>query len=113
MRFTTLKVNRCTCTLKVNRKAKELPQQCSIYCSVRLMRRSSRNFNIPTPGQGPATSTFEDWIVQIPGPCGQNSVEMPYPIFGFVYQMPLLKNTRRRLLSSLMKLLYICGTGRH
>ena len=31
----------------------------------------------------PGISTFEDWIVQIPDPSGQNGVQMPYSIVGF------------------------------
>ena len=71
------------------------------------MRRSTRNFNIPPPpGQTPGIWTFEDWIVQIPAPSGQNGVPMPHLIVGFVCQMPLLKNNGRWLLSSLIKLVY-------
>ena len=78
-------------------------------CSLELMRRSTRNFNIPPPppGQTPGIWTFEDWIVQIPAPYGQNGVQMPYLIVGFVCQMPLLKNNRLRLLSSLTRLVYM------
>ena len=55
-----------------------------------IMRRSTRNFNTPpSPGQSPGIWTFEDWIVQIPAPSGQNSVQMPHPIVEFVCQMPL------------------------
>ena len=46
--------------------------------------------------------TFEDWIVQIPAPSGQNGVQMPYLIVGFVCHT-LLKNNRRRLLPFLIK----------
>ena len=53
----------------------------------------------PQSGQGPGIWTFDDWIVQIPGPSGQNGVQIPHLIVGFVCQMPLLKNSRRRLLS--------------
>ena len=35
------------------------------------------------PGQTPYIWTFEDWIVQIPAPSGQNGVQMPYRIVGF------------------------------
>ena len=55
------------------------------------------------PSKGLGIWTFEDWIVQFPVPLDQNSVQMPYPIVGFVCQMPLLKNNRQ-LLSSLVKL---------
>ena len=52
------------------------------------MYRSSRNFNIPTPsGQNPGIWTFENWIVQIPVPSGQNGVQMPHPIVGFVCEI--------------------------
>ena len=64
-----------------------------------VMRRWTRNFNIPPPpppGQTPGIWTFEDRIVQIPAPSGQNGVQMPYLIVGFVCQMPLLKNNGRR-----------------
>lgn len=57
----------------------------------------------PSRGQSPGILTFEDWIVQILVPASQNSVQIPYPIVGFVCQMPLLKNNRQ-LLSSLVKL---------
>ena len=39
-------------------------------------------------------------------PSDQNSVQMPYPIVGFVCQMHLLKSNRRRLLLSLIKHMY-------
>ena len=45
-----------------------------------VMRRSNRNFNIPTPGKPRA---FKLLIVQNPAPSGQNGVQMPYPIAGF------------------------------
>lgn len=67
----------------------------------RLLRQSTRNFNIPSPIP-PGIQTFDDWMVQIPAPSGQNIVQMPYPIVGFVCQIPLLKNNRRRLLLSLI-----------
>ena len=38
----------------------------------------------PPPWQSPGIWTLEDWIVQIPAPSGQNSVQMPYPILEFV-----------------------------
>ena len=47
----------------------------------------TRNFNIPRPGQTPGIWTFENWIVQIPAPSGQNRVQMPYPIVGFVCEI--------------------------
>ena len=31
--------------------------------------------------------TFEDWIVQISAPSGQNSVQMPYPTVEFVRRL--------------------------
>ena len=65
-----------------------------------VMRISIRNLNTPQPPpwHGPG--------FKIPAVSGQNSVRMPYSIAGFVCQMPapLLKNNRRRLLSSLIKL---------
>ena len=68
-----------------------------------LMRRSTRNFNIlPTPHRA---KPEHYWIVQIPAPLGQNSVQTPYPVVGFLCRMPLLNNNRRRLLSSI-KLVY-------
>ena len=51
------------------------------------MHKSTRNFNIPPPGQTPGIWTFENWIVQIPAPSGQNGVQMPYPIVGFVCEI--------------------------
>ena len=60
----------------------------------------------PTPGQTPGIWSCEDWIVQIPAPLSQNGVQIPYPIVGYVCQMPFLKNNRCQLLSSLMQLLY-------
>ena len=50
--------------------------------------------------------TLEYWIVQIPAPSGQNGVQMPYPIVGFVGQMPLLKSNCRKLQSSLIRLVF-------
>ena len=41
-----------------------------------------------------------------PPPLGQDGVQIPYPIVGYVCQMPFLKNNRCQLLSSLMQLLY-------
>ena len=57
-----------------------------------LLYRSGRNFNIPpppppAPGQTPSIWTFENWIVQIPAPSGQNGVQMPYPSVGFVCEI--------------------------
>ena len=40
--------------------------------------------------------TFKDWVVQIPAPSGQNGVQVPYHIVGFVCQMPFLKNKCER-----------------
>ena len=40
--------------------------------------------------------------MQISAPSGENSVQMPHPTVGFVCQMPLLRNNRRRLLSFLI-----------
>ena len=57
-------------------------------------------------GQSPAIRTFEDWIVQIPAPLGQNGVQMPYPIVGFVSHT-LLKNNRCRLLPSLIQTFFV------
>ena len=71
------------------------------------MRRSTRNFNTPPHPKHGQTPGFKDWIVQIPALLGQNSVQMPYPIVGFVCQMPLLKNNRRRLLSLRSKIINI------
>ena len=55
------------------------------------MRLSTRNFKIlPTPttranpGQTPGIWTFEDWIIQIPAPSGQNGVQVHFPMVGFV-----------------------------
>ena len=47
-------------------------------------------------------------------PSSQNGVQMPYPIVGFVCQMPLLKSNCRRFskLSFVTKLLYVRGTRR-
>ena len=57
---------------------------------LKLMRRPTRNFNIPPPPfqAKPGISAFGDGIVQIPALSGQNSVQMPYPIVEFVCQMP-------------------------
>ena len=48
---------------------------------------------------GKAIWTFEDRMVQIPA-LSLNGVQMPYPIVGFICQMPLLKSSRRQLQSS-------------
>ena len=71
------------------------------------MRRSTQNFNIRPPGQSPGIWTFEDWIIQILPPSGQNGVQMPYPIVWFISQVPLIKNNRRRLLSFQSKIINI------
>ena len=65
--------------------------QTSRRGSAKIMRRSIRNVNIPPPGQTPGIWTFEDWVVQIPAPLGQNCVQIPHPSTGFDRQMPLLK----------------------
>ena len=72
-----------------------------------VMRWSNRNFNNPPLPSEQGPSTFEDRIVQIPGPSGQNGFQMSYPNVGFVCQMVFLKNNCCRLLSSLIKLVYI------
>ena len=51
----------------------------------------------PPPGKTPGILAFEEWIVQIPTPSGQNGVQIPYPIVGFICQMPLLNNNCRWL----------------
>lgn len=47
---------------------------------------------------------FEDWIVQIPDPSGQNGVQTP---------CPKEQCNCRRLLSSVIRLVYICGWRGH
>lgn len=64
---------------------------------------SIQNFKIPPSGQTLGIRTFEDWIVQINAPSKQNVVQILHPIVGFVCEVPLLKNNRRRLVSSLIK----------
>ena len=53
------------------------------------MRRSTRKFNIPPPGNPPGIWTFEDWLVQIPPPSGQKSRSNAPPIST---ELPLLKD---------------------
>lgn len=68
----------------------------SVYsCSWQLQRRKKKTHTsgsiLPTiPGQDPGIWTFEDLIIQIRGPLGQNVVQMPYSTGAFVCQMPLL-----------------------
>lgn len=61
------------------------------------MRRST--LNISPTGQ---TRAFE--LLKIPAPSGQNGVHMPYRIFAFVCQMPLLNKNRLRFLWSVSRL---------
>ena len=78
------------------------------------MRRPNRNFNIPFPTrQTPGIRTFEDWIVKFPPP--RPKMVLKYLILSpdFVCEMPLLKNNRRRFVSSVIKFVYIPGTQRH
>ena len=61
-----------------------------------LMRRSTRNFNIPpTAGKSRTFELLKIGSFKFPLPSGQNGIQMLYPIVGFVCQMPLLKNNRR------------------
>lgn len=47
---------------------------------------------LPPGVQIPGIWTFQDLIVEISASSGQNGVQVPNPISGFVRQMPLLKN---------------------
>ena len=58
------------------------------------------NAPIKSKLQHPQGKTFDDWIVQIPAPWAKMVIQMPV---GFVRQIPLLKNNRRRSLSSVIK----------
>ena len=78
----------------------------SVIKFVRLRARQRETSTSLLPGQTPGIRSFEDWIVQIPTRSGQNGVQMPYPIVGFVGQMLLFKNNCSRLLSSLIGLVY-------
>ena len=78
----------------------------SVIKFVRLRARQRETSTSRLPGQTPGIRTFEDWIVQIPTRSGQNGVQMPYPIVGFVGQMLLFKNNCSLLLSSLIGLVY-------
>ena len=40
-----------------------------------------------------------DWIVQIPAPSGQNSVQMPYPVVGFVCLSPTFEDLFCKLIT--------------
>ena len=42
------------------------------------MHWSIPNFNIPA-GNPPGIWTFDDWLIQIPTPLGQNCIQIPYP----------------------------------
>ena len=77
-----------------------------------IMRRSNLNLNIP-PGKPRASQLFKIGSLQIPAPLGQNGVQMPYLIVAFCLSNALLKNNRRRFLSSVIKLVFIRGTQRH
>ena len=52
---------------------------CALYAPIQ-----SKLQHPPSPGQGKDIGSFEDWIVQIPSLSGQNGVQMPDPIVGFV-----------------------------
>ena len=60
----------------------------SSYAPIKSKLQHSPN----PPGKARAFELLKLWIVQIPTRSGQNSVQVPYPIVGFVCQMPLLKN---------------------
>ena len=97
------------------RRLLSLPYHLSIFEDLEpsLYAPIKSKLQHPPPGQSPGIWTFEEWIVQIPAPSGQNGVQMPYPFVRFVCQMSLLKNNRRRFVSSVIKLVYIRGTQRH
>ena len=56
---------------------KQIPMKSPCYASI--------NSKLQHP---PGIWTLEDWIVQIPAPSGQKSVQMPYPIVEFFCQGP-------------------------
>ena len=60
----------------------------------------------PLPRANPPNLNFCKLDRSNSRPSGQIGVQMPYPVVGFVCQMPLFKNNRCRLLSSLIKLEY-------
>ena len=82
------------------------------YLHFSFIRRSNRNFKTAPspPGPTPGIRTFKDWIVQIPAPLGPKWCSNPSRICP---SNALLKNNRRRFLSSVIKLVHIHGTRRH
>ena len=79
-----------------------------------LMRRSNRNFNIPLPpGKPRAFELLKIGSFKFPPPRVKMLFKCPTLSSHFVFQMPLLKNNRRRFLTSVIKLVYIRGTQRH
>ena len=77
-----------------------------------LMRRSNRNFNVPRAKPG----HLNFWRLDRSNfrPLGRKwcSNFLPYRRRDFVCQMSLLKNNRRRFLTSVIKLVYIRGRQR-
>ena len=80
-----------------------------------FMRRSNRNFIIPPPppGKARAFELFKIGSFKFPPPRVKMGFKCPTLSSHFVCQMPLLKNNRRRFLSSVIKLVYIRGTQRY
>ena len=81
-----------------------------LHCG--LMRPSNRNFNIPT-GKPRAFELFKIGSFKFPPPRARMVFKCPTRSSHFVCQMPLLKNNRRRFLSSAVKPVYIRCTQRH
>ena len=71
------------------------------------MRRSNRNFNIPLPGKPRTFELLKIGSFKCPPPRVKMVFKCPALSSDFVCEMPLLKNNRRRFLSSVMKLVYI------
>ena len=82
------------------------------HVSLVVMHRSNRIFKLnPHPWANPEHLIFwrlGDWNSR-PHLAKMVFLKMPYPIVGFVCQLPLLKNNRW-FLSSVIKLVYIRGT---
>ena len=72
-------------------------QVCVELCADQIETSTSPPLRKPRAFELLKTGSFK-----FPPPRGQNGVQIPYPIVGFVSQIPLLKSNRLRLLSTLL-----------
>ena len=100
-------------------KPKTLPVQSNktvakLKLPQRIMRQSNRNFNIPPPpSKARAFELFKIGSFKFLPPRAKMVFKCSTLSSHFVCQMPLLKNNRRRFLSSVITLVYIRGTQRY